>query len=264
NVHGLCGTTPLALAGAGLPMVKEALNSLMAAADAAMGYLGGLVTVCMHAVGNGYPVWGDAVILNPFDEFADCIRGLTATVMDLKTDPELLDEAVTRWGDVSIPAGIAQARMMHASYVMIPLHCGTDEFMSPADYGKYYWPPLKRLILALIDAGITPVILCEGNYYSRLENLTDIPKGKVIYVFENTDMKKAKRILGGTACIAGNMSTQLLMFGSRQEVVDETRRLIDLCADGGGYIMSNSMSIDQAKRENLRAWYETTVTYGKY
>jgi hypothetical protein len=264
NVHGLCGTTPLALAGAGIPMVKEALTRLIAAADAAMDYLGGLTAVCMHAVDKGYPVWGNSVILNPFDEFADCIRGLMATVMDLKTDPELLNEAVTRWADVAIPAGVAQAKMMHAQYSMIPLHCGVDEFMSPSDYEKYYWPSLKRLMSALISANITPVVLCEGNYYTRLETLTDVPKGKIIYMFEKTDMKKAKRILGGTACIAGNISTQTLMYGTVREVAAETMQLIDMCADGGGYIMSNAMSIDNAKRENLKTWYETTICYGKY
>ena len=52
---------------------------------------------------------------------------------------------------------------------------------------------------------MTPYIYTEGPYSSRLEQLTDVPKGKVLYHFEKVDMKEAKRILGGTACIMGNL-----------------------------------------------------------
>ena len=87
--------------------------------------------------------------------------------------------------------------------------------MSPDDYHDYYWPPLKRLLDELIQNGITPMVMCEGSYYTRLEVLKEIQKGKVVYFFEKQDMKKAKEILGGTACIAGNFDTGLLMHGTK-------------------------------------------------
>lgn len=133
---------------------------------------------------------------NPFDSFADNIRGLINTVMDLKTDPDLLSEAVNRMADAVIPKDVAAAKMMHAQYAFIPLHTGVDEFMSPDDYNRYYWPPLRRLIDSLLKEDITPMIFCEGNYYTRLETLKDVPKGQVVYFFEKQDMKKAKEILG--------------------------------------------------------------------
>ena len=90
----------------------------------------------------------------------------------------------------------------------------------------------------------------------------DVPKGKVIYSFEKVDMKRAKQILGGTACITGNLHTPLLApGGKREQVVDATKRLIDDCVPGGGYIMSCSMTLDNVDLELLRAWKETTFTY---
>lgn len=47
-------------------------------------------------------------------------------------------------------------------------------------------------MLALIDMGVTPYIYTEGRYNTRLEQLADIPKGKVIYHFETADMERAK------------------------------------------------------------------------
>ena len=136
--------------------------------------------------------------------------------------------------------------------------------MSAENYEKYYWPPLKKLINAVIDAGLTPFVFCEGNYKTRLDILQDVPKGKVLYAFEKQDMKLAKEKLGKTACIAGNMSAELLAHGTKEQVIEETKRLLDICAPGGGYIMSNDIILDSCKRENLAAWYEATVKYGKY
>lgn len=264
NPYALCGTTVLGFGSLALPPVKAALESMLEAAEITSEYLQGMMEMSMHAVQNGYPIWGDFVVMNPFDEFADNIRGLVNTVMDLKMDPDLLKEAVDRFADVTIPAAIAQAKMMHAKYAFIPLHAGVDEFMSPDDYHDYYWPPLKRLLDELIKNDITPMVMCEGTYYTRLETLKEIQKGKVVYFFEKQDMKKAKETLGGIACIAGNFDTGLLMHGTKEAVVEETKRLLDICVPGGGYIMSNSMSVDQCKRENLIAWYEATMKYGQY
>ena len=91
-----------------------------------------------------------------------------------------------------------------------------------------------------------------------------MPKGKVIYFFEDVDLVKAKEILGGTACIAGGMPTEYLMYGDKQRVIDHTKRMIDLLAPGGGYVMSNSLALDQVKMENMEAWKDTVFSYGKY
>ena len=246
------------------PPLAQAFEAMAAAGRAVGEYVQSSVDLNMHLIHKGYPVWGSAVASSPFDDFADNIRGLINTVMDLKTDPELLAEAVDRYTQVSIPAAINLAKISHMDNVFIPLHLGIDEFMSPDDYNQYYWPPLKKLLLALTEADITPFVFCEGNYYTRLETLKDVPKGKVVYFFEKQDMAKAKNILGGTACIAGNLDTNLLTYGTKAQVEEETKRLLDICAPGGGYMMSNNISLDNCKRENLAAWYEAVEKYGKY
>ena len=70
--------------------------------------------------------------------------------------------------------------------------------------------------------------------------------------------------MGKVACIAGNLDTNLLSYGTREEVTEATKRLLDVCAPGGGYLMSNSISLDNCKRENLSAWREAVEKYGIY
>ncbi len=264
NPYSLCGSTVMGFSALAAPPMQEALQALIDAGNETAQFVEGGVDVTMHLIQKGFPVWGNAVAQNPFDDFADNIRGLLNTVMDLKTDPDLLAEAVDRYTDVSIPSAIGMCKMMHSDNIFIPLHIGVDEFMSPDDYEEYYWPPLKKLIDALVAENITPFVFCEGNYFTRLDVIRDIPKGKVVYLFEKQDMAKAKKILGDTVCIAGNFDTGLLQYGTKEQIEEETKRLLDLCAPGGGYMMSNSISIDNAKPENLAAWYEAVEKYGKY
>ena len=67
-----------------------------------------------------------------------------------------------------------------------------DGFMSDSQYERFYWKPLKKIILALIDMNVTPYIYTEGPYHTRLHHLTDVPIGKVFYHFEDVDMAEAK------------------------------------------------------------------------
>ena len=46
--------------------------------------------------------------------------------------------------------------------------------------------------------------------------------------------------------------------------MEETKRMLDACAPGGGFVMDCSIVCDHFKEENFDAWYETTLEYGKY
>jgi uroporphyrinogen-III decarboxylase len=135
--------------------------------------------------------------------------------------------------------------------------------MSDEQYARFYWPSLRRYMLALIDAGLTPVIYCEGNYSTRLEHLKYMPRGKVVYDFESIEMAKAKKKLGDTACVAGNVPNVMLSMSNRQQVVGCTRKLIDTCAPGGGFMIDTNALVDDAKPENLMAMFETVENYGR-
>jgi uroporphyrinogen-III decarboxylase len=123
---------------------------------------------------------------------------------------------------------------------------------------------LKKVMLGLIEEGFVPLLLCEGEYTSRLETIADIPKGKCIYWFEQVDWVKAKEILGDTVCLRGGISPSLLHFGSVQEVKDRIKWLIDTAGRGGGLIIDCGIWFDEARRENVKAMIDFTKEYGVY
>jgi len=145
----------------------------------------------------------------------------------------------------------------------MPLHKGADGFLSTEQFDRFYWPSLRKVILALIDEGILPVLFAEGSYMTRIERCNEFPKGAVSWLFDKTDMAYAKKVLGDTCSISGNVPTSLLATGTSEEVKEYCRELIEVCAPGGGYILAGGANIDTGKPENLRAMMEAAKEYGR-
>lgn len=246
------------------PEVREALEAMAAAGKGALQYRQRMGEVMKIMDEEGYPSFCQGSIVIPFDAFADSARGIINITMDLLTCPEDVEKAVNALTKLTLERQIKAAADRVAHRIVFPLHCGVDEFMSPANYEKYYWPNLKKAIDLTIKYGMTPICFCEGNYNTRLEVLCNVPKGKVVYVFEKVDLQKAKDTVGQVACICGNLSNSLLIYGKPEQVEYETRRQIDILAPGGGYIMNCSATLDNADHKNLRIWRDTTLKYGKY
>lgn len=203
----------------------------------------------------------------PFDILGDYFRGTMGAFEDL-VDEDMypyIDQACDMFAEQQI-ASFQYLRHVNlpGKRIFIPMHKGMDGFMSEAQYERFYWKPFRKMIDALIDVGVTPYLYTEGPYDSRLDFLTDVPKGKTMIHFEKADMKRAKQKLEGIACIVGNLSVTEMEFGRKETVIEETRRLLDDCMPGGGYIFDFNGSLENAKPENVDAMFETLEKYGKY
>jgi len=119
-------------------------------------------------------------------------------------------------------------------------------------------------MLALINEGIIPMLFAEGSYDTRIETCNEFKKGEVAWLFDKTDMAHAKKVLGDTCCISGNLPTSLVATGTVEKVKDYCRKLIEICAPGGGYILAGGANIHTGKPENLVAIMEAAKEYGRY
>ena len=246
------------------PEVTLALETLLAMSKRQAAWAQVFTDFARELMEAGYPSIKEQTVLAPYDLVADNLRGTAGAAMDLLLQPENLKRAVEQLAPFMSRLGVNGAKAKGNPRVFIPLHKGTDNFMSLKHFRQFYWPSLQRLILDLVEGGCTPYLLIEGLYNTRLDIIKDVPKGKCIYHFEGTDIFAAKKKLGDTVCIMGNMPGSLLATGTVEQVREHTKRLIDVCAVGGGYIMSGAALIDQARPENVEAWMETTREYGRY
>jgi len=211
----------------------------------------------------GFPAQALGFGYVPFDAYSDMMRGTILSLQDLYDHEDAVLQYNAKFLN-EMKAGIAaQGQVLKGKWVFVPLHKGMDRFLSDEQYRKFYWNDLREVIECIIDNGMTPYIFTEGPYNSRLECLKEVPKGKVIYHFEECDMARAKKELGDIACISGNFPVTMLQFGTVAQVRDEVKRLLDICAPGGGYMFDTSCALDEAKRENVEAMMEAVSLYGK-
>ena len=212
----------------------------------------------------GFPTFASAATFAPFDVISDRLRGMRGSMLDMFRQPDKYLEATEKLLPVMLGLSIATAKMTGNPRVFIPLHRGSDGFMSLKQFEEFYWPTFKGLLMGLIDAGLTPCPFFEGNYDSRLEHLLEIPKGRMLGYFDASDIFRVKEILGGHLCIMGNVPSSLLQTGTPEDVKNHCKKLIDIVGKDGGYIIAPRSSIDEVKPENLRAMIDFTKEYGVY
>jgi len=249
----------------GEPEVASAIESLLKGGAEANRMRSKMISFVKEMEELGFPSQFGAVAYAPFDCIGDFFRGTRGIMLDMYRNPDKLIAATEKILAVLASSVTSAAKGSGVPRVFIPLHKGARGFMSLEQFNTFYWPTLRQLMLVLIEAGLTPCPLFEADYTDRLEIIKDVPKGKAVYWFENTDIFQAKGVLGDRVCIRGNVPAPLLCIGTPQEVRDYCKELIDVVGRGGGFIMDGGIGIpDEAKPENVKAMADFTREYGVY
>jgi uroporphyrinogen-III decarboxylase len=247
------------------PKFADMTIKLLSLAKDSVAWSKEIMTMSQELNERGFPSRGGFMAgLVPFDTISDSFRGMRGAMLDMYRQPDKLMAAIQKLSDLQIKNIASAPPASGFTTSFIPLHRGADGFMSLKQFEKFYFPYLKRLVEALVAKGYTPNVFFEGDYTTRLEYLRDLPKGKVLALFDRSDMKKTKEVLGGHMCISGNMPSSILQTGSVEDVKKACKWLIDVVGKDGGYIMAPGSSVDEVKPENMKAMIEFTKEYGKY
>lgn len=212
----------------------------------------------------GFPVGGIGAGGAPFDQVMNNLRGMTGTMTDMYRQPDRLLELIDLFLKRTLDRIAAMPQRDDSPRVFMATHRGSDGFMSLKQFETFYWPGLKKVILAVIEKGMVPCIFFEGNWTVRLEYLLELPKGKLLAHFDSTDIFRAKEVLKDHICIRGNVPGSLLTAGSPQDVKDYCKKLIDVVGKGGGLIVCPRVVPDVATPENVHAMIDFTKEYGLY
>ena len=213
----------------------------------------------------GYPMGGGT----PWDGYSDFLRGTLDSMIDLFEHREFVERYCAQRHERTVNTIRARAEAVtqedrDTKWVSMILHKGFDGFLTDEQYDNIYWKYLRRSIEEVNKAGMKVYLYTEGPYTSRIRNLKEVDKNMTVFHFETVDLELAKKELGDMACIAGGFPTWLVEQGTRQQVIDEVKRVLDICAPGGGYIFEGGYGFSAAPKENVEAMFETVLEYGKY
>ncbi len=148
---------------------------------------------------------------------------------------------------------------------------GTLVFQTPDMYRELGLPITKTITALCKKAGIFSHIHSCGPEKLLVEicaNETDLDVIDPLEVppMGDCDLAQLKREFGEKIVLKGNLHTiDVMLHGSVDKVIEESKRAIDEAGDGGRFILSTG---DQCGRdtpdENILAMIETARTYGRY
>jgi len=202
-------------------------------------------------------------------------RGITNFARDIREQPAKVKEFCDWLIEYETTWAMRRAEIMGAGKVP-----GADKIFfldsraappdaSPAIFQEFFWPTVKKGIDIFVKRGYKPHVHIDGDLTRVLESMSNItkgiPKGKVVLDLEKTDMKKAKEVLGDKVCLYGNVPASLLVYGTVHDVKGYCKKLIEDCAEGGGYILSTECETPwNAKPENVKAMIDSAKEFGQY
>ncbi len=219
----------------------------------------------------GVAIWA-AVAISPPIDFFSMGRSMKEFTFDLYRRPEkvlaAMDAITPGLIETAVGGQMAARQLTKHGYMVnfIGATRGSATFISAKMFEKFNWPFIKRIALALLDAGITPQFHFDSDWGPFLEYFKDLPKGKCVLELDGaTDIFKAKKVLGGHMCLMGDVPPALLTVGSVEDVRAYVRRLCEEVGDGGGFILSSGCSVPvDSKPENVRAMIDAGKEYGVY
>ena len=252
------------LAALATPQVQDTLEKLLAVGKEYQKLTKIVAEFNEMSITSGFPVPASVFCKAPFDILGDTIRGTRGIMMDIYRQPDKLLEALDVVADYTIGSILSSPNLSKNYMVNFPLHKGADGWMSQKQFETFYWPSLKKIMNAFIAEGLIQSLFAEGSYNTRLETINEFPKGSVLWYFDQTDMSRAKQILGDKCCIQGNVPSSLMVTGAPKDVKEYCRKLIETCGKGGGYILAAGCTAENPKLDNLRAMVEAAREYGTY
>jgi len=259
-----------ALADLGSP----AANAAMLAYGAEIAKAGAASGALIGDLGKmGIPTFPTSWSYAPLDVVSDFLRDIKNIVLDIYRRPELVKQAADALADPliesarltgAVPPEVQKALGTNVVECFFPLHL--NEYLNPKIYNEFYWPSLKKVLLEVIKMGQTPYILFEGRHDAHLETLLDLPKGKIIAVFDKTDPRKVREVLGDHVVLVSGPPNSLLIGGTPQKVEDYMKSMLDDCKEGGMMIypgVDGGISGD-ARPENVKALLDAVKKHGTY
>jgi uroporphyrinogen-III decarboxylase len=212
------------------------------------------------------PAWGG--VQPPFSGFTNSFRTWTGVAKDMFRRPEKLKAALEKMLEYNIARATPAVRQAGRPTIGTSgePHRVSDEFMSPRQFETFVWPYWKRAIEKTFELGYDIIsMFFEGRRDKQLEYINEFPDKRFMIRFAETDIFKAKEVLGKHTCIMGNVPITLLQIGSPSEVEDYCKKLIKVCGKDGGFILRCTTDYTQeARPENVKAMIDSAKKYGRY
>jgi uroporphyrinogen-III decarboxylase len=190
-------------------------------------------------------------------------RTLTAFTMDLFEVPDKVQAAMDASCDDLIQNALETIAITKGQIAFIVLERGSGSIYRLELFERFEWPYLQRYVDVFVSEGITPWLHLDTDWGLNLPYFKQLPKGKCVADLDgNTDIFKAKEILGGHMCLSGDVRADTLTLGKPEQIREYCQRLIDDVGREGGFLLTTGCECPvDAKFENVKMMVDVAKTY---
>ena len=180
----------------------------------------------------GAPMGSGGFTAAPLDFIADQLRSFSGMSTDLKRD--VVKEACERLLPFMYKTGMP-ANPNAEGAVGMPLHM--PPFMRTKDAEELWFPTFTRMLQQFAARGSRASLFVEADWTRFLDCLYDLPASTVLKC-ENGDPAEFKKRVGDKMILAAMYPLSLVKMGTKEEVIDRAKELLDIMMPGCGYIFN--------------------------
>jgi len=207
----------------------------------------------------GIPCIASAALVIPFELFCGG-RSLPEFFMDLYDMPDIVEAACRVVMDEQMKNYEAMFSAMRPIGVWIGGWRSAPSMLSVELWERFVWPYFKEFTELALKYDATPLFHLDSNWDRGLAYFLEMPAKRCIMGLDSkTDIRLAKKILGGHMCILGDVPAELLAFGTPEQVSEHAKALIrDIGPEG--YILASGCDIpSNGRKENIKAMREAAL-----
>lgn len=138
----------------------------------------------------------------------------------------------------------------------------TGPVFKPKWYRKYIFPWYKRLWAPIKKNGIKVIFRSDGNLDEFVDDIVACGADG-FHLRSQSNLERAVEKYGDSKIIIGNIDTNVLTFGGREEIKEEVKRCVSVAGHCPGYFFQVAGAIiHNIPLENVETYYKAIRKYG--
>lgn len=201
----------------------------------------------------GVPVLSGGDVTTPFELLCGS-RSLMKFSMDLMEIPDKVIAAMEAIAPHMAGDTIKTASKHGCPLVWVGGWRTAPMMLSPDMWQRFVWPYFSRLVHEVVDGGLIALLHLDSDWTRELECFKELPRARCIMALDGeTDIFKAKEILGDHMCIMGDVPAAMLFLDTPETVYKYCTKLIRELGPNGFILQSGCDIPANAKLENVKA-----------
>jgi uroporphyrinogen-III decarboxylase len=211
---------------------------------------------------HGYVAIASNAVTTPFEHFCGG-RSMAKFFSDLYHIPDKVQAAM----DVVLPDLIAQS--LNGAFLggTMGIWVGgwrtASALLAPKLWNRFVWPYFVRIVNAVVDAGLVPVLHLDQDWTRDLARLRDLPAKRCIMNPDGmTDMKKFKELVSDRMAMMGDVPAAMFAVGTPEDIHNYVRDLVSLFEARGLMLCPGCDAPMNTRPENMKAFSAAGHKFG--